>query len=480
MTEYKKVMVFSRELSSDQYFRSSLQSHGIGIADGLDNRGLVRPTNHTDPKNQVPTNTQALKIYSAWAVSEEFSRIVELISFELSREPGYDFDRSIERSAAARSLVFTWIKTFLDELPDLCLFPEAPHNAWNLSAMLVGEKLKIKHIWFQAAEPLAPVVFPRNRQGFYTDLRPLRAHEFGEVSSMCIEILENSFDQITRGNRPANAVELESQLKRTLHKVRKYVRILRSRPRRVLDPMPRLGLGRNVYEKVLFSLANRVIRRRFLEGQPNKPINKKELGFVFFPLHYQPEKSSIPEGPLIPFQADLVALVRSRVSSDYEIVVKEHPHQVIRQDGHFGRSPSVYPFLRSMPGVLLAPTRQDSRELIRSSKIVVTITGSVGLEAAAEGKPVIHLGEPWWKGLPGTIAMEDLKDTFDHRGLALHGPNELCRWLSDRATQAGFPGFATNSRKIFWSQRLGEQNTASIIRAEKEGIIESVKQILSR
>jgi hypothetical protein len=79
MTEYKKVMVFSHELSYDEYFRSSLQSFGIGIADGLDNRGLVRPTNHADLSNQVPTNIQALKIYAAWAVSEEFSGVIELI-----------------------------------------------------------------------------------------------------------------------------------------------------------------------------------------------------------------------------------------------------------------------------------------------------------------------------------------------------------------------------------------------------------------
>ena len=49
--------------------------------------------------------------------------------------------------------------------------------------------------------------------------------------------------------------------------------------------------------------------------------------------------------------------------------------------------------MRSFPGVELVAPLADARSFIESADLVVAIQGTIGLEAALLGKPVIMLGE---------------------------------------------------------------------------------------
>lgn len=475
------VMIFDPILSRDEIFMSRLKAAPAIIINGLDQskfpkRRVGNLSAEESTKRHQNFDSRALKFYSLWSAEMNFSHVLELVNFELSREPGYDFERAVDRSPTSRTLLLYWINRLLTEKPDLCVFNEAPHGAWNLTAMLVAEKMKIKQLWFQAADPVAPIVFPRDLLGILE--LGQSSNPPSQLSTKYLDLMSRQLENLSQGNKPINATELERQLSSWSFLLKKYSAALAQRPRRMMDITPRLNLGRTFWEKIVFSLKNRIIRRRFLDLQPKGEISSAPGEYFYFSMHYQPEKTSIPDGPLVPFQGDLVARIRSTIPQSHLLVVKEHPHQLIRQDGHYGRSPITYDFLESIPGVLLLGAQANSKTLIRNSKAVITITGSAGLEALMTEIPAWHLGEPWWKGAPGSAYFDDNFEILKGEPLKTKSANEVRKWLVDHASTKGFPGFATPARKAFWSRILTPQDIAAIEDAERDGVLKCIQAML--
>ena len=77
----------------------------------------------------------------------------------------------------------------------------------------------------------------------------------------------------------------------------------------------------------------------------------------------------------------------------YRLVVKEHPAM-------YGLRPlAVYRALRWRPGLTLLHPAVDSRSLIAGAALVVTVTGTVGLEAYLMGKPTLAFGRSFFAHL---------------------------------------------------------------------------------
>lgn len=109
-------------------------------------------------------------------------------------------------------------------------------------------------------------------------------------------------------------------------------------------------------------------------------------GYVFLPLHVEPEASLMVLSPEFNFQMVLIDLVAKAIPPDVELLVKEHTVGV-------GRRPvGFYAWLREMPNVRVAPLESDGAALARGSLLTVTITGTAGLEAAVAGVPVLSFG----------------------------------------------------------------------------------------
>jgi hypothetical protein len=129
---------------------------------------------------------------------------------------------------------------------------------------------------------------------------------------------------------------------------------------------------------------------------------------VLFALHYEPERTSIPEGGEERSQLEQIAKIREFFPRDISIVVREHSSQLSPSlRGFMGRSPHFYAAVRAMDRTLL-DHRTANSELLDHASWVVTGTGTIGIEAALRGIPVIHFGEPWWTGMPGTISFREL------------------------------------------------------------------------
>lgn len=126
--------------------------------------------------------------------------------------------------------------------------------------------------------------------------------------------------------------------------------------------------------------------------------------FVYFPLHYEPERTSNPDGEA--FNDQMIALIalRKMLPLDVRIVVKEHPSQTYYgTKGILGRSPLFYRILNSINGVCLAATEVSSVSLIKKSLFTATITGTAAVESAILGKKALVFGETWFIDCPNTI-----------------------------------------------------------------------------
>lgn len=127
-------------------------------------------------------------------------------------------------------------------------------------------------------------------------------------------------------------------------------------------------------------------------------MNHLELaphGFVYFPLHLQPELTTAALGGKFHDQMLALETLRRLLPSDIVLVVKENPKQ-----RHYQRDPSFFTRLANLSNTVLVGRTTSSESLIRHALITATITGTAGWEAMKGGKPVLTFGRAWYRSLP--------------------------------------------------------------------------------
>lgn len=126
--------------------------------------------------------------------------------------------------------------------------------------------------------------------------------------------------------------------------------------------------------------------------------------FIYFPMHYQPERTTIPDAGLLNDQFMLVDLIARYLPEDWAVYVKEHPAQFDSSMPAFNTR-SKYDYLQMLENknVKLVPTSVSSFELIEKSRAVATLTGTVGLEAVIQEKPALIGGYPWFTPCEGML-----------------------------------------------------------------------------
>lgn len=151
----------------------------------------------------------------------------------------------------------------------------------------------------------------------------------------------------------------------------------------------------------LYKMKERYRGWRGLQDLYSKP--KEGEDFAFFPLHFEPELALLL---LSPFYFDQLALIRCIARSlpvHFKLYVKEHPAMKNK------RPRSYYEELVKIPNVRLIDPKVKSFELIKKTKLVTTITGTVGWEASLLGKPVITFGEVFYNSLSFVKRVHDIE-----------------------------------------------------------------------
>ena len=115
--------------------------------------------------------------------------------------------------------------------------------------------------------------------------------------------------------------------------------------------------------------------------------------FAFYPLHYEPEIAISLLAPFFTNQIYLIKLIARSLPVGYKLYVKEHPAMVVY------RPRSYYKELKKVPNVKLINPAVTSFEIMPYAKLVTTITGTAGWEAALFKKPVITFGDVFYNQL---------------------------------------------------------------------------------
>lgn len=155
----------------------------------------------------------------------------------------------------------------------------------------------------------------------------------------------------------------------------------------------------------IFANLKRLWRRQTCKKYYGSKLRPKIAKYVLFPLHFQPEQSTLVGGVFYANQVALVENISKSLPLGWTLIVKEHPR------GRGSRPLWQYKHLASFPNVLFndAPTK----ELMNGASAVITITGTIALEAAVQGTPSICLGQTYFDHLDLIYKVQSFDDLRD-------------------------------------------------------------------
>lgn len=134
--------------------------------------------------------------------------------------------------------------------------------------------------------------------------------------------------------------------------------------------------------------------------------------YVYFPLHVQPEMSTMTFAPFYLDQLCILENLSKSLPMGYRLLVKEHPSMLGRRKGVY------YERINALPNVRFVYPLTDSFEITKNAAAIFTITGTVGLEGLIMKKPVVVLGSTYYRFCPLAIDAMNVAPTQWPRLLA--------------------------------------------------------------
>ena len=185
-------------------------------------------------------------------------------------------------------------------------------------------------------------------------------------------------------------------------------------------------------EKIKFKLRKRYYRF-VLKGKYDEQEPKQKFA-VFF-LSVEPESAISVNAENCFNQLALIENIARQLPINWKLYVKEHPVM-------FGWRPSsFYSTLKKIPNVSLVTPESNAGELSKKSQLVMTINGSVGLEAALNKIPVITFGKSLYNELSSVIHCQDMNSIYScikKTKTVVHDDDEYVSFLS-ALTKFSFP-----------------------------------------
>lgn len=200
--------------------------------------------------------------------------------------------------------------------------------------------------------------------------------------------------------------------------------------------------------------------------------------YVYFPLHYEPERTTCPDGGEYHDQFKALLKLRSTLSPETHIVVKEHKSQINGVlKGDLGRSPIFYDAITRFENVHLLCTEWPSHELMKNSVLVATITGTAALEAALLERKSIIFGHAWFQGCPNIFSFKEEQSVYKALEASITSRKAVEDFIISRYRNTAVPGFQNPSgRSRFHRFEASEM----FQKDELEGLVSLVKASLYR
>ncbi len=236
----------------------------------------------------------------------------------------------------------------------------------------------------------------RNRRTWLTlpDREAIRASVDGYLATVFAKGGKVDLDQGLLKTASFNTLINRDNVSRALSKVARL-----ESPRRILT-----ALATKLTPPVRWRLAQRYFQLDFHPGS---------VPFVYYPLHFQPEASTLVWAPYFDNQLALLENISKSLPVGMSLVVKEH---VV---GKGTRPLSFYRRLTELKNIVILSPEFDGMELVRHAHLVLTTSGTTAWEALLLKKHPIIFGNYWLEESRHVTKVTDLT-TLKH---------QICRLL---------------------------------------------------
>lgn len=325
----------------------------------------------------------------------------------MDRQDDFGVYGRLEREAFFYSLFFYFYAIVIEKNIRLLVASEGPHSPASMILYGVCRILGIKtyHLDQNSITPVAHI--SRDFYGGKVKLAKERNYDLSEHESNIRSYIKSITDVIPIPYYMKTQKEFDRKSDGVLFKVNKFV----FKPiKRQFFKKSRVD-GYAIYSKDFFKSNRRPFfyeyrvanRKNNLLYMYKSSVTEVDLDskFVYLPLHYEPEKTSNPDGGGFYNAYDMIMWLRSFVPKDVSIVIKEHYSQFTNKlYGYRGRSPLFYKAISTLDNVYFVSLSTPSNELISKSIFIATQTGTSALEAALMQKHSLVFGSPWFLGAP--------------------------------------------------------------------------------
>jgi len=299
-----------------------------------------------------------------------------------------------------------WKQIILDNNIDVLIYKTEPHMFFDLILYMVGENAGVKNIYFERLHYNNRVIACTS---IFYKLDELNAR-IGELEVYKKELKESVEENyyVPSYHYLYKKSKLNSRTLKIVNKIvggnlitqlQRYVIRYRTN-KRVWCQIGKKGLCKyycSWLTYVLDAAINkiRILFRKKLYYFINMFLFRKKFsGGVLVTLQCQPERSTNPCGGL--FYHDQVKMIedlRSLLSDDVVINIKEHPSQfTLYQNAEFGRSLSFYRRLQKIDNVRFVGGKFNSEDLLNDCSMLVSIGGSTAWKALAAGVNAVVCG----------------------------------------------------------------------------------------
>lgn len=280
--------------------------------------------------------------------------------------------------------------------PEAIIFPTIPHAVYDYLIYSLAKVKKIKTV-------LMEQIWVGDRMVIMTDYKNGSEAVFAELGRHLTQkevLLDGMSEDLQREYKLQNSKEDATPLCVTHIKDRySGFQLLKLKARILFKSILDLSIFRKLLAYLLKYFDSN-IKKEYERVQQKPDLSKK---FIYFPLHYQPERNSSPQGGVYVDQILMAETLSASLPDGWYIYIKEHPVQwLVRGLSYFSyRFRGYYEDLAKLKNIKLVPMKTDTYELMKYAQAVATITGTAGWEALVRKKPVLAFGYPWYQHCPG-------------------------------------------------------------------------------
>lgn len=158
-----------------------------------------------------------------------------------------------------------------------------------------------------------------------------------------------------------------------------------------------------IYQMILYEL-----RKKYRESFMSKNLqnNIDDEDFIYFPLHQEMERVLLIGSPFNTNQFEIIKNIASSMPFGYKLYIKDHPTMNARG----WRSVEQMKEIMKLYNVVLLHPSVNSNKLLEKCKLVISIAGTVSIQAATFHKPSISFEKIGLYKLSSLTIIDSIKD----------------------------------------------------------------------